>query len=542
MWRRLAPLSFADAFQALRLLRNIAPFVRDPLSRTTAREGLADRLAHRDADFLALCQRMVYASASSPYRRLLELAGCEYGDLVGLVAREGLEGALRALLREGVYLTADELKGRCPVVRGTTSFSVDPAGLRNPNVTVHLMRQSSGSRGMPTTTHLDLRGIREQAFDLHAFIDAIGSANAAHAVWYVPGGTAINLNLRMTAAGSRPVRWFSQIDPAGAGLHPRYRWSARVVRAGSLLAARPLPSPQHVPVDRPWPIVQWLTATLRAGRIPHLWAFASSAVVVCQAAAKAGVDIAGARFILSGEPVTAGRVAAVRSAGAMAIPRYSASECGQLGFGCLDPAWPDDLHFPSDLHALIQPDAEALAPGLGRGALLLTSLRPSARLVLLNASLGDLATLSARECGCPLAAVGWRTHLHTVRSEEKVTVGGMTFADEDVRRVLDETLPARFGGSPVDYQLREEEGDGGMARLRLLVHPEIGPLDPQAVADAFLAALGRGSGVERVMELAWRDAGVLRVERRPPEPTTSGKIHHLRQSASAGPRQGPPHG
>src|SRR5687767_9379524 len=98
MWRRLAPLSFADAFQALRLLRNIAPFVRDPLSRTTAREGLADRLAHRDADFLALCQRMVYASASSPYRRLLELAGCEYGDLVGLVAREGLEGALRALL------------------------------------------------------------------------------------------------------------------------------------------------------------------------------------------------------------------------------------------------------------------------------------------------------------------------------------------------------------------------------------------------------------------------------------------------------------
>jgi hypothetical protein len=98
-----------------------------------------------------------------------------------------------------------------------------------------------------------------------------------------------------------------------------------------------------------------------------------------------------------------------------------------------------------------------------------------------------------------------------------------------VRRVLDETLPARFGGSAVDYQLREDEGEGGVARLRLLVHPRVGPLDPAAVADAFLEALGRGSGAERVMELAWRDARVLRVERRPPESTASGKIHHLRQ-------------
>ena len=43
----------------------------------------------------------------------------------------------------------------------------------------------------------------------------------------------------------------------------------------------------------------------------------------------------------------------------------------------------------------------------------------------------------------------------------------------EVQRVLDEALPARFGGSTVDYQLVENEGPGGTARLRLVVHPSV---------------------------------------------------------------------
>jgi hypothetical protein len=53
-------------------------------------------------------------------------------------------------------------------------------------------------------------------------------------------------------------------------------------------------------------------------------------------------------------------------------------------------------------------------------------------------------------------------------------------------------------------------------------------LDADAVVEAFLAAAGRGSGVERVMGLAWREAAVVRVERRPPEGTAAGTILHLR--------------
>jgi hypothetical protein len=60
------------------------------------------------------------------------------------------------------------------------------------------------------------------------------------------------------------------------------------------------------------------------------------------------------------------------------------------------------------------------------------------------------------------------------------------------------------------------------------VHPGIGPLDPAAVLEAFLGAVSRGSGVERVMGLAWREAALVHVERRPPEHTPAGKILHLR--------------
>ncbi len=103
----------------------------------------------------------------------------------------------------------------------------------------------------------------------------------------------------------------------------------------------------------------------------------------------------------------------------------------------------------------------------------------------------------------------------------------MTFLDTDVIRVLEEVLPARFGGAPTDYQLVEEEAKDGQPRVRLLVHPRVGPVDFTVVADAFLAAIGGGSGVERVMELQWRQAGLLTVERRAPLVTTLGKIQHI---------------
>jgi hypothetical protein len=220
------------------------------------------------------------------------------------------------------------------------------------------------------------------------------------------------------------------------------------------------------------------------------------------------------------------------------VPRCGASEAGVLGSGCLGPEAPDDLHVFDDLHAIIQSGTPR--PGISSRTLLLTALRPAARMVLLNTSVGDEAHLIDRRCGCPMEQAGWRTHIHSIRSPEKLTSGGITFLDTDVIRVLEEVLPARHGGGPAHYQLVEDEADGGRPRLRLLIHPAVGAVDPAQVADTFLEAIGPGSGVERLSSLLWRESGLLHAEVHPPLTTAAGKILHLhtapRSAANEEPR------
>jgi hypothetical protein len=519
--------SLIDDFLAgARLLGGLPAFLRNPVTLPEASRVLARRLAQRDADFLSLV-RPLYTRPDHPYHRLLGHAGCQYGDVERLVAREGLEPALHALYQQGVYLTSDELKGRKPVVRGAMTFQVDPAQLRSGGAG-HFRIQSSGSRGTPTTVLTDLVSVRDHAIDMILCLEASGQSGSAHAVWGVPGSAAMSQVLRLASCGYPPARWFSQVDPADPGLHPRYRLGARVMRWGSLLAGVPLPRPQYVPVEASLPIARWIADVAAAGRNVQIWTFASSAVRLCQAAKAAGIHLHGAQFTTGGEPTTEARMTTVREAGAVLVPRYGANEAGPIGFGCLAPADADEVHVLGDLHAVIQPGEAGARPDLPPRALLLSSLRPTARLMLLNVSSGDQGVLRARRCGCPLEDLGWTTHLREIRSFEKLTAAGMTFADVHLVRVLEEILPARFGGGPADYQLVEEEAEGGRPRLSLLVHPGVGPLDPVAVRETFLATVSQGSGVERVMGLAWREAALLRIERRAPERTSAGKILHLR--------------
>jgi hypothetical protein len=520
-----------EAVLGWRLLRALPPLLRQPLDLPRARSLLRERLERRSADFLWMARHAVYGRALSPYRELLDAAGCGYPDLERLVMQEGVEGALQALLRSGVYLTIDEFKGRRPVRRGSLTLEVSPETLRNPWSKFHLPARTGGSRGAGTPVLVDLAFIRDRAVDTAITLAARGGLHWDHAFWGVPGGSAIVRVVEFSAFGARPTRWFSQVSVGAPGLHPRYRWSARAIRWASLVAGAPIPAPEHVPFGDPAPILRWLTETRRAGRIPHLHTFASSVVQVCEAARAAGVDLHGVQFTLASEPTTAARLAAVRRAGASAQPCYAITDFGIMGYGCLAPAAPDDVHLFHDLNAVIQPDVAG--PALPAGSLLVTSLRRAAPFVLLNVSAGDLAIAERRQCACPLEAAGWQEHLHSIRSFEKLTAGGMTFLDTDLIRVLEEVLPARFGGGPTDYQLVEEESAGGRPRLSLLVHPRVGPVDETAVVDTFLSGIGRGTGVEKVMEVAWREAGFLHVARQAPRSTAVGKILHLHTEGRA---------
>src|SRR5262249_43748526 len=264
-------------------------------------------------------------------------------------------------------------------------------------------------------------------------------------------------------------------------------------------------------LEDPGPILRWMADARRAGGTPHLYTLVSPAVRLSQAAQAAGVDLAGAEFTVTGEPLTGPRLAAIHGVGAEARPTYASAEAGAIGEGCLHRDAPDDVHVLRDRLAVIRPEGQ---PGLlPDSALLISSLRPVGPFTFLNVSLGDQAEMSERRCGCSLEAVGWTTHLRAIRSEEKLTAWGMSFLDSDVVRVLEEPLPARFGGGPTHYQLVEDAEPNGTPRVRLLIHPAVGAVDPDCVVAVFLEAIAAGRGAGRVASLVWTQAGAVRVER-----------------------------
>jgi hypothetical protein len=490
------------------------------------------RLEQRETDFLNLMRRAVFNNPDSPYQPLMRLAGCEYSDLVKLIHREGLEQTLRMLLREGVYLTVDEFKGRRPLVRGGITIPCHSDQLRNPLVTPHLVASTSGSRGRATRIELDMACIRERAVNMYLALEARGGADWRNAVW---GTSGIPPMLWYSGFGRPADRWFLQTEPTSLGWRSRLGKSIRLLVWISRLAGVPLPWPEYAPVSNPLPILRWMEQSLAKGAVPHLFGAPSAAVALCQMAEQLRVSLQGARFTVTGEPVTAVRLAAIRRAGADPVPDYGCADSGgSLTYGCLAPEAPDDVHFFADLHAIIQADA---AP-FPRNALLITSLRDTAPFILLNVSMGDCATVTARRCGCPLEMLGWPIHLKQIRSFEKLTALGVTFEDSEIIPLLEELLPRAFGGGPTDYQLEEEESADGAPCLHLRVRPSVGDVDPEAVAEFFLEEIGKSSEIKRNMAAIWRQTGLLRVVGGAPRRTPSGKILHLVAASSKSGEQG----
>ena len=94
----------------------------------------------------------------------------------------------------------------------------------------------------------------------------------------------------------------------------------------------------------------------------------------------------------------------------------------------------------------------------------------------------------------------------------------------DLYRVMEEALPRRFGGTAADYQLLENETRRGLPSYALLVSPEVGPLDEQALVAALLDELGRLRRPYPFMVEQWARADAVRVQRERPRPTARGKV------------------
>jgi hypothetical protein len=271
-------------------------------------------------------------------------------------------------------------------------------------------------------------------------------------------------------------------------------------------------------------VAQWLAARAGHDKPACFTTYASSAVRIARAACESGLDLTGVVFITLGEPFTDAKRAAITASGARALVRYAFTEAGIIGFGCGTPRTSDDLHFYGNAYAMGRRSRTVGTGGPVVEALLFTSLLPSAPKILLNVESGDCARTERRECGCALGAAGLTTHLDSIRSFEKLSGEGMTFIQLDLIGVLEDVLPARFGGVGADYQILEEEDHEGILRLSLIVSPRVGAIEPDAVRSAFLDALARQPGASRAGVEVWRRAQTVHVVRRPPVPTPAGKI------------------
>lgn len=285
-----------------------------------------------------------------------------------------------------------------------------------------------------------------------------------------------------------------------------------------------MPTPTFLDLQEPGRIAGWLATRLREGKAVCVTTYASSAVRICAAAKEMGLDLSGVWFITLGEPYTDAKKQMVEAVGARALVRYAFTEAGIIGYLCGEPQASDDLHFHSDCYGLIQRSRTVGDSGPSVEAFLFTSLLPSAPKILLNVESGDYGVMEHRRCGCRLGAVGLTTHLAGIRSFEKLSGEGMTFVQTDLLRVLEEVLPARFGGTSADYQALEEEGDNGILRLLLIVSPRVGPVDEDRVRETFLEELGRNVRIGQAYAEIWRRAGTVHVKRQWPVPTKAGKI------------------
>ena len=525
------------------VLSSLRSFLNRPVSFEQARAGFLRRLQRREENFLTLVRRCVYENPRSPYLPLLDQAGCEYGDLVSGVKRWGLEGLLCRLRDEGVWISLAEFKGHRPIARGRVERPVSRDDFDNTRLRPMFRAATGGSTGAPVRSSIDLDHLAIHAEQDALFVNILGVAGVPLAVWYpqLPSIAGVSTALRYAKLGSPPQRWFDMrpATPGGVGRQGRLA-TAALVRL-SRLSDRPIPHPQRAGPDQLDRVLRWLGRQQeRFGRCV-LQSYVSQAVRLSRRARSRGHSLAGVQFIVTSEPLTPAKWREIRLSGAGVYARYVCTELGTLGLLCGDvdggsepgrasPTEPDDYHLAADLAALIQREEG--------GVFQLTSLSPTTPKVMINVELGDCGQVSSAPCGCLLGELGLHTHLRRVRSVSRVTAEGAAVPVSELIRIVEELLCPQFGGSVLDYQWVEREGEGGVNRLRLRVAPRVGALDERRLAEAVLAAL-RARGDATVAAGLWSEASTIEIVRESVQPTGRGKLLPLlRQRETQGESSG----
>lgn len=508
-----------------RFLAGVPRFVR---RRMTAAEALAivqERLRTRERNFLDVVDRGIYGNPRSPYRALLEMSGCTRDDLRELVSREGIEGTLDRLRRDGVYVSFEEYKGVQPIVRGSRTIDATPADFDNPTASRYYSSSTSGSTGERRRVLLDLLHFEELLPSRILTRHVQGVLGIPAASWSdLPPGGGLQGVLIQAASGAEATHWCVARLGGPDATPLRFRAATFAALAVARAAGGKVAWPKHVPFDRAIELAEWARDQVKRAGAATIHASVSRILRIAIAARENGIDLSGAVLRGGGEPPTVAKVAQITASGATFFSSYAFSEVGSVGSCCLNPDGPNDQHFMRDHLAMIQAPRRVPGFDIEVSAFCFTSLLPNAPKLLFNVESDDYGIVEDRSCGCPWEQLGFPRHIREIRSFRKLTGEGVTLVGSDIERILDELLPARYGGSALDYQFTEEEDERGFTRLILRVAPSIA-LGSEAEATEFvLQALDRSGSGGMLVQSTWRQAGTLRIRREAPAVGGRGKV------------------
>jgi len=520
----------ADLKMYGRFASGLRSFLRNTITLQDASRIVSQLLAEREDNFLRLVQRGVFGYRQSPYLPLFEMAGCEFGDIRRMVRTKGLEQTLLALREAGVYVTFEEVKARRPIERGGRVFKISEASFDNPFVKAHYFAETGGSTGAGTRVSHELDHLA--VISAHELITytAHGVVDIPKVVWrgVLPDGSGINNILRLSHYGRPPQKWFSPFNPYDtAPAVVKYRLATLFTVVLARLSGVWLPWPKLATVDQAGLVAEWVAQTLRDKGACLVLAPASRALRVSLAALSAGLDLTGATFRIAGEPITAAKIRGIERSGAKVFTTYGFAELGRVGMGCSRRIDAGEVHLCESMCAMIACERNVPGSQITVPAFNFTSLLPTAPKILLNAESDDYGLVDHRSCGCPLDELGLRTHLREIRSFQKLTGEGVSLVATDMIHILEDVLPSRFGGSPLDYQLIEEEDDGGLTRLSLLVHPRVFIRNNSEIIDVVVSELKRSNPMASAAGSILSQAGAIQVKREEPVWTGRGKLMSL---------------
>jgi hypothetical protein len=507
--------------------RGLRGFLKEPVTPERGHEIIRETLRNREQSLLTIVKRAIYDNEGSPYIPLLQMAGCEYGDFEKMVRSDGIEQTLHKLKEAGVYITIEEFKGKKEVCRGGKVFKFKESDFDNPFLAHNLKASSGASRSSGTKVIMNFdRYYYHAAHNILTF-EAHGVLGNPVLLWQpiLPSTAGLPTMFRSIKMGAVPIKWFSPVEARKIKPALTKRLATYYAVYASRLFGTPFPKPEYVSLEQTDKIGDFVVEVVKKEQGCILWTTPSSAVRVCQAAVARQLDLTGVTFVVAGEPFTEAKMKEVEAAGAKAIVMYAVSEVGIIGFGCAgQKAAPDDIHILKDFHAVIQYRRETPFNGASVEAFLFTSLLPKAPKMLLNVENGDYGVIETRRCGCKVEEFGLTDHIYNIRSFDKLTGEGMSFVGTDLIRIIEEILPARFGGTSIDYQMLQEEDENGHSRLSVLVSPELGEIDEAELISIVLAELGRGGDTKRMMVEIWSQGNTLKVKRVRPFITAAGKL------------------